>query len=145
MSDEATIALARGEILSRLDLSKANTSGLLDRIGDFLRERDEQTTQDERDAGERITTAFYIIQIVRSTINSDDPESQPRCELAEGDLNAIKLCLSGSPLPYGSIRSETDEMRRFSAIGKSVGIEHATDIKEMIVDKCVRVKPHSGT
>lgn len=47
-----------------------NDDALTKKIADFLLERDQQTSQDERDEGEREASAFFISQMVRRRILS---------------------------------------------------------------------------
>lgn len=71
-----------------------NNEGTSSLISEFLLVRDQQTTQDERDEGERETSAFYIAQMVRrDSMKAVRDKVRPLLEAAEAERDALRKAL----------------------------------------------------
>ena len=72
------------------------SDALTKQVADFLLERDQQTTQDERDDAERTTSAFLISEMVRRAMESGEP--QPIDWSPPANLQASGVDISRLPI-----------------------------------------------
>lgn len=95
-----------------------NNEGTSSLISEFLLVRDQQTTQDERDEGERETSAFYIAQMVRrDSMKAVRDKVRPLLKEAEAERDALRKALTDV---RGSIKNARGAVESNQVVDKDV-------------------------
>ncbi|MEN3145742.1 hypothetical protein ABCW43_00345 [Neorhizobium sp. IRAMC:178] len=127
------------QIREALDYA-CNNEGTSSLISEFLLVRDQQTSQDERDEGERETSAFYIAQMVRrDAMKAIREKVRPILKEAEAERDALLKALE----PFSKIAGEMFA-RNWNAKAIVVALDTPEDSHRLLAGDFFRARTLSG-